>query len=612
MAVGQFVKSPFTFINANIAATGTTPAPVLSLLLISKRGTINANTLGELDIPLYQPFVIPSENTGSGQDVLNYLRSLGATINLGISNSINLVAPEDVNIVGSTVQLIWDEEPVGWQDLLAGSITGSVTQGAATGTILTVSQSSFMLTLGNITGTFATSGVVTINYVNQSIAIPDGKQTETFALDLYYAVEAMNLTNTLNLTFGKPSISISIVSDRDSPYNPNAAPVTLGVPDDVVDNGDGTVSIFYDTAPANWIYVPQTTLGTSGVSQATSLATGTIVQQLSAQYTPTGSGVGLLLTDVEDDFNTTNIVSLILDNTVSIFSLLGTNYYKFVQQTYAILNNTAFNTTYAQFRDYINSVNSEDASSNGLLGTFGVIAVSSVPYASYLTTAQPNSNNFIYANYYYPNRIGDIYISAGQVAASLAGALSCNLPPFNPMDGIALNGLPVSSDTSTYLNTLVPTGQGEALLQYGQTPIGVSSTTGQAYIVNPVTTQITIPNSGVIDQEFYDVGTWQVVNEIKYRLDTAVKAPIFLNSRLTPKTLINLSNAVYNALKEAESENMIFNVDALKPFTTVVLNPADPHGVIINCEIQVAPAYTGTTININLISALITPNTTQA
>lgn len=609
-----FTKQPYVFINEAISQTGTIPAANLSLLITSRRGTVNANTLGQLNFDLYKPFVIPGQYLSSGLSALNYLKSQGATVNLGISNSINLVAPNTVTVSGSQVTLTWTAEPIGWTDLLAGSISGTVLQktSLATGTILTISRSAFSIVLTNITGTFNTTNIITVTYVNNSVAIPDGKQTEIFALDVYYAVQAMRLTNTLNLTFGTPSLSISIVSDQDATYNPTATPFSLGVPDFVVINPDTTVSLFWNTAPANWIYVPQTALGASTMTQATSLATGTIVEQLPATYSPSAEGVGILLTNVTGTFNTTDAISMTLDDTVSVFSFLGDNYYKFVQTTYEIDDNTDFNTTYAEFKNYINSVNAMQSSSDSQFGTFGVIAVSSVPYSNYTSTAQPNSNQFVYTNYYYPNRIGDIYIQAGQVAASLAGALACNLVPYNPMFSVNLNGLPVSGDNTTYLNTTLPGGQAEQLLEWGQTPIAVNQSTGVAYIVNPVTTEITIPNSDVIDQEFYDLGTWQVVNELKLRAYAAVQSPQFLNTRITPKLLQELNNAIYTMLKQAEFETMIFNVDALKQFITVVLDPVNPHAVDISFEIQISPAFTGTTININIVSALIPAPTTQA
>lgn len=610
----MFTKQPYRYTNYSISETGTVPAPQLSLLLCSRRGTVSNAVLGDLDIPLYTPFMIPGQYLSSGSGVLSYLQSLGATVARGISNTINLVAPTSVSTVAGNTVLTWSSQPAGWTNLINGSINGTVSQAVstATGTILTISQMSYSITLSAVTGTFNTTNVVSIAYINAGLSIPDGKKTEIFALDVYYAVMAMQLPNTLNLSFSYPETWITIVSDRDANYSPNATPLALGVPDSVVVNPDTTVSLFYDAEPTNWIYVPETALGATTFNQATSLATGTFVQQLAPEYTPTGSGFGILLNDVTGTFNTTNIVSMTLDDSVSVFTYLDNKYFKFVQTTYEITTNTSFNTTNSLFVNYINSVNAEQSSNNNQYGTTGVIAVSSIPYANYTTTAQPNSDKFVYANRYYPNRIGDVYIQAGQLGASLAGALASNLPPYNLMNGIGLNGLPVSSDDTTWVDTSLPGGEAEQLLQWGQTPIATNKTTTTAYIVNPITTQVTIPGSSVVDQEFYDVRTAQVVNETKYRINTAIQAPQFLNRAIDGTLLEELSNAVYMALKQEETETMIFGVDYLKPTIQVLRVPTNAHAVSISLNISVTPAYTGTTTNIYLTSALIVGAAIQA
>jgi hypothetical protein len=611
----QFYKSPYTFINANISQTGTVPAPQLSVLVSSQRGTPTSDTLGVLDIPLYRPFQIPARYLASPSQLLSYLDTLGATINTGISNTINLAAPDSASVVGSTTVLTWDSEPIGWSNISGISLTGTVSQTqagptTATGTVLSVSLSGYTITLSSVTGTFNNTDVVSIAYVNNSVSLPDGRNTEKFVMDLYYAVSAMQLQNTLNLTFGTPNLSVTLVSDRDSAFAPNPASVSIGIPDTVTVNGDGTVSLFYNTQPSNWIYVPNTALGTTAFNQATSLATGVLIQQLSPEYTPTGTGFGILVGNVTGTFNTTNAVSMVLDDTQSVFDLLGNNYYKFVSVNPQIATNTDYNTTYLEFQEYINSTNAQQAADVGIFGTLGVFAATSVNFSNYTSLVQPNNKNFVPVLYYYPNRIGDVYLQAGQVAAATAAWMACNLPPYNPMDGIVVPGLPVSADASTYID-VGTSSTAEQVLQWGWNPIAVNSS-GQAYMVEPITSQITIPGSSIQDQEFYDVATWQVVDECKYRLNAAVKSPQFLNTRITPLLEKQLENAAFATLKQMEIEGMLINVDQWKSAIIVQLDDVNPHAVDINVTIQIAPAYTQTIIDINLVSALITPPGTQA
>jgi hypothetical protein len=643
MSTTQFIKSPFTFVSANIAQSAAEAPPNLSLIVVSKRGTIDENELGVLDsdINLYRPFQIPFTAMGSGADLLSYLSGLGATVTMGVSNTINLVAPNSTTVSGGTVTLTWTSEPDGWDEISGISISGTLSQTqpgptTATGAIQSVGLgTTYTITLSGVTGTFNTTNVVTLSYVNNSINIPDGRQTEQFALDLYYAVQAMNIQNTVNLTTGTPNLYCTIVSDRDSAFAPNSTDVSLVAPDTVTVNGDGTVSLFWNTLPDGWIYVPQTALGgttftqgaayvatededpieledSSGSLQTESvIATGTFVQQLAPQYTPTGAGYGVLLSNVTGAFDTDQEVDMVLDDTQNVFDLLGNNYYRYMSVNPAITTATDFNTTYEAFQEYILMTWSEQASGKRLFGTAGVFAADPTqPYTQLNTLVQPNSYYFRPIDYYYPVRLGNVYGSAGQIAASIAGALSCNLPPYPLMNNVVLNGLFVSSDSSTYIDT-GPFSTAEQLADIGWNAIGVNRS-GQPFMVIPITSAITLPNSSVTDQEFYDSHVWDVIPEIKSRIWDALNAEQFQNRLITPQFLKDQENAIFAVLVQAQSEQMIFNVAQWKQQIVVTLNPVNPHQTLASCVVQITPAYTGTVVNINVVSALITPPGTQA
>ncbi len=613
---GGFTKSYNVQVNNIISQTGTTPAVDLSLLLTSRRGNSNASpdlTLGAISIDLYQPYVVPSQYTANGSTALAWARSIGATVSTGISGTITLVAPDVVTLVqgGTYVNLTWNSEPFGWSSFLGGGITGSVTQAVstATGSIYSISPSGYTMTLSSPTGTFDDTNVLSIAYVNTSSPLPNGLLTEEWVLNLYYACEALNLQNTLNLKFARPSISLSLVSDRDANYTADPTAVDLGTPTSATTSGlpAGQVLLAWDTAPDNWIYVPQVAFGTTVVSQSAGSIFGTILQQLGPTYTASGTGVSLLLGDVTGTF-TAAATDMVLDDTVSTFSLLGNKYYKFVACGYPIATDDDLDTDNVEFKDYINSVNTQQATSVDQFGTLGIFANSGTLSNNYQGTVAPNSVNFQYGFYYYPNLIQDAYIQAPQVAASLAAAQACNTLPFNTMYGIALNGLPVSSNAQTYVNVGV-NSTAEALLQYGATPIAVNQSTGVAYIYMPVTTQTNI--DGVTDQEFYDIRTQQVRTEINARLDSAMKAPPFQNAQINPLLVKQAETAIYAALVNAQNDELIFNVANWKSSIVVEQSSINAHQLNISCVIQISPSLTSVLITVNVVSSLITPPSTQ-
>ena len=614
----SFIKSPYVEINNQITQLGNVAVDTQSLLICSRRGNPNDSgmDLDPLTIDLYRPYKIPQNFTVDGPTALNWARNQGATVVLGVSGTINLVAPTSVTVTGGLVTLSWSSEPYGFADLLGGNVVGTVSQAvsSSSGTIYSVSQSGvapFVIILTGVTGDFNTTNVLAIDYENTSIPIPDGRKTEQWVLDLYYACQGQNLQSTQNLTFSSPPITLSLVSDRDDNFNPIATPVTIATPDTTTVNPDGTVLLAWDAAPTNWIYVPQQNLGTSTITQATSLAVGTIIQQLGGAYSDTGDGVSLLLGDVTGTFNTTNTLSLVLDDTVTTFSLLGNVWYKFVlgSTEAELTTDDDLNGAGLLFLQYINSVNTAQATIVGQYFTEGILGQISTSQYDFIGNAQPNDANILYVFYPYFNRLNDPFLLPSSPAAFGAGAFAANTSPYNSIFNRPWVGLPVSSDSTTYIQTGI-NGPAEAILQYGYTPISVDINTGVAFAVNISTTQTTI--DGQDNVEFYDLHTQQVRGEISYRLAIAVSQPQFQNVGITNKILSDLHGAVLSTLKKAESDNLIFNVNALQQYIVVERSTVNPHQVNISCKIQIDPELTGIVVDVNVISASITVPTTQA
>lgn len=613
---GTFLKEYGVQVKDVISQVGTVPATDLSLLLTSRRGNRFAATplvLQPLTIPLYTPVIVPQQYTNGGSQVLEWCKSVGATIQLGTSGKLILAAPTSVQITnGQYVTLTWLAKPYGWDELVGAAISGSVTQDKASGSIFSVSQLNYSLIMNNVTNTFNTTDPVIIQFINQSNPIPNGTLTEEWVLCLYYACEAANPNYVNpNVNFNKPQINISFVSDLDPNYRANNTAIDIGNPDLVTANSDGTVLLAWDVTPTGWEYVPTTKLGETLVQQAG--VQGTFMQQMGPQYSSTGTGVSLLVNQVSggtfaEDIDTT----VTLDNEISIFDLLGTKYYPVVASGYEIATEKDYNGANIDFVNYIQSVNTPQATMAGRYGTQGIFAQTSTAPGNYLGNVQPDYGKMLCGFYPYSNFVGDPYLKAGQVASSLAAVIASNDLPFAEIYNVPLNGLPVSSNPSDYIDTS-PNGQGEAILQYGYTPLVVNQQQDEVIIYMPVTTQITVPGTlGLIDQEFYDLRTQQVLTEVNERLVAAMKAPQFVNGFINTKTEAAAHTAIYAALKSCESDNLIINVDQWKPYIVVVQSEVNPHELNITCNIQIASALTQINITVNVVSSLITPPTTQA
>lgn len=613
---GTFLKEYGVQVKDVISQVGTVPATDLSLLLTSRRGNRFATTplvLQPLSIPLYTPVIVPQQYTNGGSQVLEWCKSVGATIKLGTSGKLTLAAPTSVQVTnGQYVTLSWSAKPYGWDELVGAAITGSVTQSTAAGSIFSVSQLNYSLIMKDVTGTFDTTDPVVIQFINQSNPIPNGTLTEEWVLCLYYACEAANPNyENPNVNFNKPQINISIVSDRDAYYRAVDTEVDLGQPNLVTVNSDNTVLLAWDVTPTGWEYVPTTKLGESLIEQGA--VKGVLMQQMGPQYSSTGTGVSLLVNNVTGGtFATGTDTTMVLDDEVSVFDVLGTKYYPVVASGYEITTANDYNVLNRDFVDYIRSVNTPQATMAGRYGTEGIFAQTSTAPGNYLGNVQPDYGKMLCGFYPYSNFVGDPYIKAGQVASSLAAVIASNDLPFAEIYNVPLNGLPVSSNPSDYIDTS-PNGQGEAILQYGYTPLVVNQQQDEVIIYMPVTTQITVPGTlGLIDQEFYDLRTQQVITEVNERLVAAMKAPQFVNGFINPKTEATAHTAIYAALKSCETDTLIINVDRWKSYIVVVQSEINPHELNISCNVQVGPALTKINITVNVVSSLITPPTTQA
>jgi len=585
-------------------------------LIASRRGNVNTPNmvLAPLTFGLYTEVVVPQTATQSGLNAINWAKEQGATVVMGISATITLVAPDVVSTSGSLTTLAWNEEPYGFADLLGSNVSGSVTQtgSSSVGTIFSISQTGsapFLIKLSAVTGTFATTGVLTIDYANAGVPIPDGNKTEQWVLDLYYGVMLANLTSQMNVTFVTPTIGLILVSDLDASFNADATPITITPgPNQVTVNTDGTVSLIWNTAPDNWLYMPFSNFGATTITQG--VAVGTIVQQLSPAYTPNGAGVGVLLSNVTGTFVITTEVDLTLDDTVSVFSQVK-NWYKYISASSKteLTTETDLTTEGLLFYEYVLSMNTPQASIVGNEGSLGLVGIISRAKNDFIGCIQPNSGYISGSFYPYFNRLGDVVLLHSCVAAASACMQASIGAPYPNPTSVGLLGLPVSSDASTYIDVGANSSASD-ILQYGLSPIAVNTTTLLPYFVNTITTQTTI--NGSVDNEFYDTHTFSVVTELKYRTFKVTTADRFTNAFITNTLIAQMTSAIGNMLSRAQLDGLIIDSLASRPTISVVQSKTSPHQLLVSYDVKIPSQLNSILVTINIVSATATLPTVQA
>ena len=624
-------KTPGVLINTLIQENVAIPAELNNAAFITRRGHLpNTLTLGLLnDVPLYTRYQIPGQYLTDPLGLLNFFKNeIGATVEQGITNTITLVAPDAATVIDVNgtmyTQLTWNTEPAGWTDLSGITISGTATQGANTGTIFNVSTAAFVILLSNVSGTFTTASPIVFDYTNLSVTLPNGLETERFVLDAYYASAAITgLQSTLNVTVTTPTIDLYIMSERDGLFNPVNTVTSLGSPDDVIDNLDGTFTLAWDTAPANWLYVPQSKTGTTLIQDNAAPTTnfGTFLEQLGPQYTTSGTGVSMLIGDVTGTITALLTLDMVLDDTFSVLENVKQNYYKFVAVdtadeplTLAEQITTAAPATgpvLFPFTQFLAEVNAATAVQQNLFGTIGAVGATTLTVQELLNFGEVDNQDYTVPFYYYDQKFGDVYIEDGQLTCAYTALLAANEVPYPNLDGFAINGFPVSSDPSSYIS--VGFGQdSDTILAIGLTPIAVNQLL-QPYIVRPVTTQLTIPGTGQPDEEFFDMHVQQVIWELKARTFVVSQLPAFQNALINATLINELTVAVEAMLQVAQVERMIFDVAATSiPSILIVQDGTNPQQLNITYKVKVTQPLEIQNYNETIISSISTTTLTTS
>ncbi len=618
--VVPFYKTPNVSIRTSILQPSALPSVQATIACVGHRSLIDDETAlspltpspGYPQLQYYQPFVMPP--LGSGYEALSYMQNLGFTVNYGLSGTILFPAPSSVVVnANSTVTLTYASQPLNYNLLLQTGFSATITQttSAATGIFLSASTSNFSITLGSVTGTFVTTVADTISlaYINNNLGLPDPNRTEEICMQVFYMYQVMNdIAGGTQYNFITPSVFLSVLTNRETSgsFAPNSTPLSLGVPDATAIQTNGDVYVGWDAVPANSAYVPLSSLGNSALHQATSLASGTIISVL-APFTIAGCAFVVNLGPVTGTFNTTNIVSLILDASQTVFTQMDSVPFTCIVNPYNVATNTDISTNQSQFFSYIASVNQPTEVEKGHYGVFGVFANTTILAQSAGSSLPTNVNSNWYAPVYYPYvpNVGEYPQTAAMIAAATAAFFSCNSAPYNPQSLLVIPSVLSSANTQNRVSYgLTGTSSSEVVLDLGWSPLCVNAA-GNVFPARLITGQTTLPGTNVVDVEFFPLTTWQIVTYFQQQLYVALITAGVKQLRQSPQVLTRIKGVVVGTMQNFQTLGMFENVAALAKLVTVTQSNI-PDTIIIQVPVTVIPELASANVQVGLISSLFT------
>lgn len=653
-------KVPHKKITINLQGGVGIPSTDANILLIGHRsGVISGNDVNypqlkpKAGYPLltaYRSYALPGFSDGDA--ALSYMQALGFKVNYGSSNSMVLSAPDRIISSGlesankqrnnkkqladnvPCVILEWDNAPAGF-DLLMGnneeiqiSQYNNVNSGvnteteaksaitAAVARVQKVKQNPYQLVLANAQGVFTAQAQVGVNYIDSSANIPDPARSDEICLMVYNAVNSINTNFPQTLNTITPTVNICFLNPTDNGFSPNSAAVTYvsggknaGL-SEVKTLANGNTGIYFTAAADNFGITPTQALGNTIISKTPdSGVSGTLVQILPGI---TSAGIGIELTNVNGKFAVGDAVSISLDSSQDVFSLLTASI-QYPVSPYEIKIQADISSPSSKFVplfNYLTKANAPTSVNNESFFAMGVAANLSIPkqQAGSLPVFDPSTFGAEYitgAYYPYSAKLGDYPLTAAMAASSYAGVIACNDVPFNPLNNVLLK-LPAAADLTAALNDLSSI---TTVINLGWTPIGVNARQ-QAYIVRAVTGLLYLPGAQAPDNEYFPVTDWQIIGLWKKAVFQALSQPAFTNRRKS----IQLKDSILNALQPLalsfEKRGMFYNMAKLVNEFAINDDAEDAAKYDVVTPICVTPEFNAIEITVNVVSYLAQITTT--
>lgn len=603
---------PFLNINTNLVPAPVQGTPSKQVLITGQRitnGTFIPAINGFTQPNYYVPLALPS--FPDGKTALAYLKNYGLVSQMGINITLTLPAPTTVTTGNSLTTLTWSTIPPNFMQLTGFNLSGTLSQSSTSGQVYQASLVSGVATLV-VRGTVAyiTAGnsgtVLTLAGIN-NVDYPDPNVTDPICLlvwDFYQTTLSANTS-----VNGAPTAILGILSDRDNSITPSNTSITLGVPTATsVSGGVTTLSFLANTAGLG--YLPTSVWGNTVVSQLVSSATGTF-----QGYTYDGTNVYISIGTVTGTFNTTNIVSVVLDNTINTANYLNNIELDGWVNQFPVAVANDFNVTQAAFFAGVNLINQANQILNQHFGTFGYSGNISVLPSSAATLYAANSSNYVLPTYPYIYKFGNIpyentlgNVAGGRVSACVAYMVANGDVPYPALINVTINHLPVSLISSSSSYSTAQNGTGDIAMNQGWLPLTPNSQ-GIVKIINSITSLITIPNTVVQDIEFRYTHIWKCVREIKRAVAESFETLVTLPNNqgtalLSPDFIANFRTMILEDLFILQNLNVVENVELYQNLVSVTEDSVNPNQVDAYIPSQIIPQINGANILISIFSAL--------
>jgi hypothetical protein len=610
----------------NLIGTPPLPAPQNNIFIFGNRRNATTSETSGLPIldpdsgfPLYEyynTYPLPSQLLNDPLGMLSYFKDAGFTVTTGYSATVQLNNATAVDILtlaaDNQVIVYYTNASTLVEPLVGTGITGTFndTTAVVTGTFISAEIGSFLglydskiiLEAAGFASVAAADNI-SISFTNSTVLVPDPTGTEPFIMNLFSAIDASLIPENVNSTIATPQVYFSFLPDaaRSGLFGPTATPLTLTAP-----TAQTATTVSFAIPSLNVAYIPMSALGATTITQAVTLAVGTVVSSV-----VNGGQLIVTLSNVTGTFNTTNVCTLHLDATQTVFSfqkkLFATKVISLQQLAlpYAINSSTDITTTYKAAFDYVAELNQPATSQSGQ-------AICLIPFAN-LTIAQnsaalslpTNVNNYQFEPIYYPYQpiIGELPLSAGQMAAAFAMVVGSNVNPLNPQGGVIINGLPTPTNPNKYIDVTI-NGIAVQVMKLGWNTIAVNNNQ-QAYIVNPITGMTTLPNLTTPDNEFFPIYVWQTLDYLRKGVTLICQQMGLGQIRQTPRILSILKGNIVIFMQGMQTSGMLLNVLQNESLITIIQDPNNPLGIDITIPTQIVPGLEDIFYTINVFSSTV-------
>ena len=551
---------------------------------------------------LFVPIQLPVFS--DGVSAVNYLvNNYGFNVVWGVAFTEQLPAPSSVSTAQSDGSFIltWNTIPYVFPALTTISLTGSITQGTDTGTIVNGSvqiqnNQAMMRIKPNSSSIFDTTVPITLSGVN-NIQKPNPTLSDEIVVGVfaYY-----NQATILPSGQTSPNAWISVLNDHCTTINPASTPILLGDPTTVTVNADTSVTLKYPVTTVGLGYLPTTSLGATTVTQAPGV-TGTY----NGYTLDSVDNVNINVNNVTGTFLTTAAVSVSLDVTQSYFNYLGDNQINSYVLPFQIAALTDLTTTQSAFYQGIQTLNNGygiNQQKFAAIGYYGNLTARGQLYNL------PTPNTQIFKGAWKPDQPTLIDYPETPISIAAANAyleVNCNIPFYSQANVIM--ALSASSNSTSYPTT-ARNGDCDTATSLGWTVMAINSNS-QVYCYRNVTSLVTIPNTTIPDVEFRFVSVWlkqrwlqQQVWAAWQQVSTAtglVNGGMVLNSLQVQS---DFQKSCVTILYNGQKLGMFQNVAQYASSVTVVVDPTLPTGFDVVMPNQVIPELATAKITVQLFS----------